>query len=1296
MAASLARGIGAPPFWKRMRAIVISALLFTPAADLLLSSPLVGAADAAQNLDLDFGVFSALSDTQQRKAQKTDPAPILEATDRLLVNLTPRTLARVPPVAPYTVHDTTQSIPSASAIFDVIGNSTLSTGTSIIQFLFQPGALSYAIYTNCSGVSLWSGGTLRPTLNLSFVGGQLKFLDFGDWVAIDCDANPATGVNGSDIQVRLRPVILNISFGLNPVFGNGLPSLSPSLTFLGGISIEVERLGSTSSPLPLELALLKSFSYDNNDYVWFVQFGFPAAPPAYNVTVTSDQVNIQGNLAGSIQNIISSLSGNISNWNYISTPLGPYRLSWHFSDEVSAFSLGSGYARFVGAGSPVLKERTWFEVGLTPASAETAVPSDALLRLDSANFNQSFDYLEWSADRPARLSVQYFDDRENYTYAKATLEDMPTFFKANVDKIGSGPNSTAKIQFVANASIALINYDEYIFLNRDPLNFTYTHTRLENIPVALIVNGTFDIGGSLAEPSLFGNGAISILGTIIDRIMIRIASKLYSIGQTLRAIPNNILNLPDQKGWVSIDLPQGGEIGLLEFWLTSGRYATADGDFVAFYNDTPRRAAAGAVSTSFAGRLQHIQQVLAGFIEETTLTLVTSQSLPLTILFLDSPEDATAVAEIHDLPHEFSLKISGQSLRYAADRAVDWMSYTSVIGPAPGQYTRIYLERLPSFLSFSQVPGDGRIETLANPGSGLAGIGLLELEASSGDPLDLPGDHLLSFENSTVRAVSARVHDISSLRYVQGAGGKVRFTARGGDPFSMVFLNRTDPQNRLESFLNFDPLPSSLDVTLPGSLQDVNPIQLPSLGSIASVVDFSHIIFGIDTFGKSAAAMLAQVGSNLANGIGRFDQNFSFAFDSAANTTLTANISKGNWAPQDEAQWIHGLRSKQRISPLNNSSLDLNAKLYLTGLPHHMDFKLNIEAEVLSVNATLLDFTPAYDYLAIETDSESVDPLAQPKNIRFFTDGIQPHTDIALKVDFRSDLSIGGSVVGNMTVSSSVALQDFYVRLTTNRPRATAVEVLIPKIPGFMQTIAEMSDGISITHRANESVDFVLVRMARGVVSPDASAYAIFHNVPPQADIHVPSAGDFDMSTPNPFKTLPNITMVASEPGLDLVADLQGDALGSRGSLRFLALDLGRRLTMAQEGSAYSIASDGVSRLFFELTGFPISKGLTIDAASIYAENVRSVTISHQLVFNSMPIITVENLNADKLQINFEHRISALSGASKPTTFIFVTVPLGGAGPLSVASNGIVTSRESSGRYVILPAPILSWLVSQF
>ncbi|HKZ60240.1 MAG TPA: hypothetical protein VJ547_10420, partial [Candidatus Thermoplasmatota archaeon] len=234
-----------------------------------------------------------------------------------------------------------------------------------------------------------------------------------------------------------------------------------------------------------------------------------------------------------------------------------------------------------------------------------------------------------------------------------------------------------------------------------------------------------------------------------------------------------------------------------------------------------------------------------------------------------------------------------------------------------------------------------------------------------------------------------------------------------------------------------------------------------------------------------------------------------------------------------------------------------------------------------------------------------------------------------------------------------------------------------------------------IVHRASAPVPFVLVRMGRGIVGPDASGFAVFHDVPEQAEIRVPASTTFDMAAANPFKTLPNITLQASKPGLDLIADLSGDALGSRGSMRFLVQDLGERLSMIQSGNSYAISSDGVARLLFEMAGFPISRGLAIDATSIYAEDVESVTISYQMVFNAFPILSVDNLNAGLVQIRFEHRISALSGATKPTNFVFVTLPVGG-GPISVTSNGIVTSRASSGRYFIVPAPILSFIVSQF
>ncbi len=1269
----------------RVRSLAVVALFLLPLADL----PFVAeAAESAVNLDLNFGVFDSLSATQARQTQKTDPATILPLVDPVMQRLTPQPTQRQSPAVTYTVKNSTGGLPAPSRVFDKLANSTLPSLGTVLQFLLS-GPLTYAVFTNCSGVERWNNGSLRPTLQVQFTQGGFQLVDWERWIEIDCDGNPLTGdPTGADLRVRMTPIVQNLAYAIAPTFGNGSTGLHPYLTFLGGLAIEAERLGSPLAPsLPLELATFKSFSYDNNNYVWFTKVDLPFIPTAFNMTFTSDEVKVEAGAQNFLQNIVAAGFGNLSNANPISELRGPYRLGWNLAEDAADLGISAGYIRYYEGGpNPLVRESTWFDILLTPGRGETAVPSHVFFRLDSESFNKSFDFLEWNGDRPAKLGLAYYDDRENYTYARATLEDLPAFLQAKVDQVGSGPNATAKIAFDSDASIRLIDYEEYIFQNGDPNDYIYSHVRLEDVPLAMLINGTLDVGGTTVEPSLLRPGGASIVGELIDRVMIRIASKLYSVGQTLRSIPYNILNLPDNKGWVSIDLPKGGEIGLLEFWLTSGSYVVANGDFVAFYNDTTN---GGAVGTSFSGRLRHIEHIVAGFIEETTLTLVTAGNEPFAALFLDGPQNATAAVEFSGLPHEMTLRISSTSLRYAASSPIASLTYTATID---SQYTRMRLGEVPRYIALNQTPGDVRIDTLFDPSTGLDSLALFEMQVSNAEPMTLSGDHLLSFENETVHAASARIEGIGSLRYVAGAGGKVALTAKGGAPFAFVFLNRTAP---LEAILNFDPLPSSLDVTLPGSLTSISSLRLPSLGELTSVVDFSHIIFGIDLFGRSLVDMLGQVGRNLANGIGRFDQNFSFAFDSTANTTLMASISKGRWDGRDEAQWVHGLRSKQRVSPLDSSVLDLNAKLLLTGLPKHMAFTLNVESETLSVNATLEDFTPAFDYLAIETDAASPDPNDQPKDVRFFVDGIEPHSNISLKVDFRSDLSVGGAVIGNMTVDSSFPMKDFYVRLTTKRPRPTAVEVLIPEIPTQMQTRAELAEGIAIVHHASAPVPFVLVRMGRGIVGPDASGFAIFHDVPEQAEIRVPASTTFDMAAANPFKTLPNITLQASRPGLDLIADLNGDALGSRGSMRFLVQDLGARLTMIQSGNSYAISTDGVARLLFEMAGFPISKGLSIDATSIYAEDVESVTISHQLVFNAFPIISVDNLNAGLLQIRFEHRISALSGASKPTNFVFVTLPIGG-GPISVTSNGIVTSRANPGRYYIVPAPILSFLVSQF
>lgn len=1264
-----------------------------------------------QPIEFNYGVFDQLKETQAIKEEKTNPALVEPRTTPVVATYTDPTVGtREPLEANYDVVPSTQGIPDQPVLFDALQDTPFLSYSSVLDFLVSTGPLAYAVFTNCSGTEGWINGSIRPTFDLQFTGGSLQFIDWERWVEIDCDDNPSTGdVSGYDLRVRLTPVVQNLSFGTEPGTGPlGTPIPVPTLSFVGGLAIEVERLGPATPVRPVSVAVVKSFSYDQNNYVWFVDLDLPDTPTAFFTTVTSDVVQIQGgNVGETVTNLLQGLVGALDNYTYLANLRGPYRLGWQTFGSLPFLTLSAGYARYSSASGPsVLVERTWFGIDVETAANETAVPDQVRVRLDSESFNQSFDYVEWNASAPSRLQLHYYDDRENFTYAVATLDEMPSHLEAKVDTIGSGENATASIRYTASAQLVHLEYDEYIFLQRNETRYIHTHVRLHDLPTNIVINGTLDVGSTLTEPGIQPRPGISLVGELIDRVMVRIASKLYSVGHTLRSIPYTILNLPDQKGWVSIDLPEGGFIGSLEFWLTSGSRVNTTGNFVAFYNDTDPDTPTppGSVGTSLAGRLDNIECLVAGFFQDrpagttcvspvtaqgTMLTLVTQGSKPLAVLFLDGPNNATAIARISNLPHVFSFRLEPSRITYSSSSRVAAIEYLSVIGP---QYTRIRMNDLPTFFQMNETAGNIRVETLVDPVTGRGGIRLFEFQVSDGPPLSMPGDHLMVFQDGNVNAVSVRLRELGALRYDQQPGGSVQLRSAGGEPFAMSFINRSEP---LEALLYFDPLPARLDVRLPGSLQSVDPIPLPRLGTLSSVLDFSHIIFGIDAFGKGIVRMLSQVGVNLANGIGRFDQNFSFAFDSDANTTLIASIVKGDWTPADDSQWVHGLRSRQRVSPTNNSSLDLTTKLYLSGLPQHMEFSLNVEAEILTVNTTMVDWTPAYDYIAIETDAASPDPLEQPKNIRFFTDGILPHTDIDLSVTFRSDLSIGGLVVGDLNVNTSNPLQDFYVRLTTRVPRPTAVEVLIPEIPVAMSTRAVFGEGITISHHASEPVQFVFVRMSRGILGPDHSAFAIFHDVPPSVDLDVPPAPPFDTADTNPIRNFPNITLSSSAPGLDLVADVDGKALGSRGGLRFFVNDLGTRLTMLGQEDAYSISSDGVKRLLFSLDDFPITEGMTIDALSIYAEDVQSVTLSMQTAFEAYPIIFIDNLNAGRMELRFEHRVEALSGNAKPTTFVFVAVPVG-RGDVGVYSNGIVTAPETSGRQIILPAPVISLLLSQF
>src|SRR6267378_5342728 len=230
------------PLWAKARAAALAFLLvWMTAAVLVLQQATAQPNVPADLVDFNYGVFERLSETQARKAEKTDSSKIAPTTDAIIGGLKPIVGSRILPSPAYTVEQSNLGIPQASPIFDVLKDSPLPNYASVFDFLITSGPLSYAVFTNCSGFGTWHNGSLRPTFNLQFTNGQLQFIDWEQWVPIDCAGNPATGdATGADLQVRMRPIVTNISFSFGSPGGGGLPQLLPTLSFFGGFPFDME------------------------------------------------------------------------------------------------------------------------------------------------------------------------------------------------------------------------------------------------------------------------------------------------------------------------------------------------------------------------------------------------------------------------------------------------------------------------------------------------------------------------------------------------------------------------------------------------------------------------------------------------------------------------------------------------------------------------------------------------------------------------------------------------------------------------------------------------------------------------------------------------------------------------------------------------------------------------------------------------------------------------------------------------------------------------------------------------
>lgn len=1214
----------------------------------------------------DWGVPTALQDIQAKEMAALDRPDVAGAATYALEDVVASTGVRDPAAGPYRLVGSNPPAPSIPDVIELAQHDPNGSLPDFLQILLdQPLKISVVIK---SGDHVnWVEASLRPTIvPLNLMG----------WVAVDVDNDTSTGNGaGEDLQVRLIPVMeqRNRDIGLIP------PRVH--IQYRGGLAVEIERLGTGGEDIPIDVTFFKFFRYSGISYTWFLDYEVDHIPEFAYMSITADQANVTAEVTGDrlmdlINRIISGNLTGLLNDTRLTDISGPYTI-YHTTQEDMAYVHASlGYLKLAsraGSGETELEETSWVTARVKPPADSSVAPREFSLWLDSPAFNRTFDHLNWTSDRPSRLELEYFDARENNTQAMALIDVAPTNLRVEIGEAMEDVGRVAKIHFTSTEPVSLIRFDEWDFVGNDRRRYLHTHVELVDLPSNVWLNGTLDVGGQPYDVLLPDPQAGAMMGQLMDTLMVGFASKLFNIGNTLRALPQTVLDMPDQEGYTNVEfVDPTAYLGKLEMWLTSRNHITVDGavDYFAFFNDSVEPVG-GMVQVGFSARLLDIRSFHANFADKKQIVLDSRYNREFRALFVDDKNDATASIWFSNIPHNVSLELLEDQLIYMGDSTVDRIQYTSQIG---SQYIRMRLDGVPGGINILMGDVVSGVDVL------LGEIDAIDLRITDGAVREMEEDHLLlEMDEAGRTAASVHVTGVSGLLVDRSVENTVSLRT-GGHP--MKVLVRDEPE-RFELKAKLDPLPSRMDTEVSDVL-GLSNITFPSLGDVTSVLEFASIMYSISDLADSVLVALGDATIGLVDGLGTHSSNVSFGFDGDRNMDLTATIIREGSIPVKPAPWVHG--AAVNMLPEGNKVL-LDAKVHLTGISPKGSIELVSSAERTNLVLDLKGFAPKWDHLAIIVNGASLIEGGGGKDVWLFVTETVGNFDLYLSMDIEADVSLGGEVRARLDLRSSQALGQLHARTRIRGDNVATVEAFMSNVPAETKLDLVYTNEISLKTELSQSLTSVFVKMSRNVADERAPATTlILHDVPTLVDLMVESGGGFDMDDPSPMASLPNLKVTTNEPGLDLLIDIEGRSLGNKVDVHMDAREI-KDVSMALSGKEYRVSAGRLDFVNFGVRGMPFSETVRFDRIDVVATHLSSVTLIMHMVFGVYPLFDIKDLVASGLQLSLSGHVVIRDEPHDLSVSIFEV-------PLSIRSmphshdNGVALREAKGGHRLFVPAPI--------
>ncbi len=1257
----------------------------------------------------DYGVYNEMEGLQDEKNSRINTPEILSETQERFDNMTIITgEERVDLTAGREIVSPDIPKPGMLNIYNIMKEWDKTSSNQIINWILPEALggngtpLNYYIYTryiNTTNITgRWTDASLRPTLGILTGGG----INLDRWWDVDVDDDGT-----ADIQVFFDPITDVGNIGdlnwqqLLLLVQNWIDTRTIEM----GITVYFNIRKINDAPFNLtdfkglEVYVAKYLSYAGKNFILFIGLNLTNVVTELHCSVEVNSVVLNNiDFLGNLQDIIAQIiAGQRPTLNFTYADIlnlsGPYYLRWDSNDEpLSSLGLDVAYAKIMIPGEDNepydFLNRSWVDLDFIKSDSLTQIPSWAELMVDAEDDLSSFNKITWDAEHVCDAHARFFDDQQNVTYAELEIDDLSeeVDLDMSVEEV-SGKNITI-IEYSADDVVNYFNVFHYEFFNVNYEDITadkisngeveYVHLflNISRLPEKLYLRGVFYLE-EIEDPSPVDLG-FGIVADFIDTLAYRVISRFTRISKTISSIPFRLLSIAEEGSFATIHTyyPQTqDDIDEIEFIFTSGDYATTEGNFFAFYNNT-RDSKYPIAQISLSGRIAKVIYFNANFEEEAFAEIEMMNNQRFRAIYADDINNMNAEMNISNVPGSIKLRKSAADIDYdGGGRTIDEVKF---ISDYQGSYMDFRITNLADTLHIEYEEERTFVSTDSDDKS----IGEVEFLVTTGPIFRMNGNHLLLRQESNYSLLSGGIRDVSKLEYISGEDGKldIFFTQENCINVSL-FDNRSE---KIIADLIIDPIPQKLSVNLSGLFSTgVGNIPLPRLDT-TGVLGLAHIIFGIATLGNEILNVVDKATQDALQNIGNIIENLSFSYSTTTHITIIGKILRGDTFTFDDVDWMHGISAKQQVTAQGTSMV---AKLYFSGLPTQSSISTKVKGDDIVLDLLITDFQPKHDWLCIDVRG------LQDRDLMLYVNDIREGMDLDLSVDLLAQIStIPQKVIGSIHMDSNKAIGALYGRMRQSIPEITITEFYLSSLPRTLDTQFSLSGNISINFQGNTGITHMFVKNTRARSEEFHDIYAILHELPDRMDVSISPVTDYDMDA-SILHTLPTISIESSGTTLDAFIFADGKGIGQIGIAEVQVVNAPGTLTGEFTDDKYQVKSTGVDYFWVHVMELPIMEGHKTKSIEIVGKDILSFDITVGTLFGNYPIIGMENSKGGEIQYVFEHE---MDDSKAGIALIDFKTTNGLPSSPSIMINGGSVDLEKGSSHLMVPAPILTLYLMVF